>query len=169
MGRWADQDSDEHRLPEGMKRIGYDADTQIYTFRDASGAIYESESGNRYGELWPAGRRPQRTPSEIEHHNAQLKKSNRESVKMILPFALLVLVFLLLLFRYLGNAGAHADLGEQAKCAEGDTWVQVVEKDTCFDIGKKNGLGVEELLGIEGNEGVDCDHLRIGQKICVPK
>jgi hypothetical protein len=151
-----------------MQRIGYDADTQTYTFRDASGAIYESESGNRYGELWPAGRRPQRSPSQIEHQNAHIKRGNRESIKMILPFALLVLVFLLLLFRFLGGAGAHADLGEQAHCAEGDSSVQVAEKDTCYEIGKAHGMGVDELLGLVGNEKVDCDHLRIGQKICVP-
>jgi hypothetical protein len=152
-----------------MKRIGYDSDTQTYTFRDASGAIYESEPGNRYGELWPAGRGPQRTPREVEQHNAQLKKGNRESIKMILPFALLVLVFLLLLFKFLAGAGAHADLEEQANCAEGDSWVQVTKGDTCYEIGEAHGLGVEELLGLMGNEKVDCDHLRIGQKICVPK
>ena len=152
-----------------MERIGYDADTQTYTFRDANGALYESESGNRYGELWPAGRGPQRSTSQVEYHNTQIKKSSRESIKMILPFALLVLVFLLLMFRFLGGAGANADLGEQAHCAEGDSSVQVAEKDTCYEIGKAHGLGVDELLGWVGNEDVDCDHLRIGQQICVPK
>jgi len=151
-----------------MQRIGYDADTQTYTFRDASGAIYESESGNRYGELWPAGQRPQRGPSTVEYYDAQIRKSNRESIKMILPFALLVLVSLLLLFRFLGGAGANADLGEQTHCAEGYGSVQVVKKDTCYKIGKAHGLGVEELLGLVGNEKIDCDHLRIGQTICVP-
>jgi hypothetical protein len=152
-----------------MQRIGYDADTQTYTFRDADGALYESESGNRYGELWPAGQRPQRSPSQVEQHNAHVKKNNRESIKMILPFALLVIVFLLLLFRYLGGAGANADLGEQAHCSKGDSPVQVAAKDTCYEIAKAHGLGVAELLGVAGNEDVDCDHLRIGQQICVPK
>lgn len=32
-------DSDEERLPEGMERIGYDADTETYTYRDADGSI----------------------------------------------------------------------------------------------------------------------------------
>lgn len=151
-----------------MQRIGYDADTQTYTFRDANGTIYESEPGNRYGELWPAGRGPQRSAQQVQQHNAQIQKSNRESIKMILPFALLVLVFLLLVFRFLGGAGAHADLGAQAKCAQGDSSIQVVKKDTCYEIAKAHGLGVDELLGLEGNEDVDCDHLMIGQKICVP-
>jgi hypothetical protein len=153
----------------GMQRIGYDADTQVFTFRDTtSGAIFESEPGNRFGELWPVGQRPQRTSREVEQHNAQIKKSNRESIKMILPFALLVLVFLLLLFRYLGRAGTHADLGEQANCAEGDRFVQVKAKDTCWEIAQAHGLGVKEILALAGNEKIDCDHLRIGQKICVP-
>ncbi|KAK4114401.1 hypothetical protein N656DRAFT_767371 [Canariomyces notabilis] len=47
--RW-DNDDDE-RLPEGMVRIGYDADTQIYTFRDADGSLWEGEPGCRYGKL----------------------------------------------------------------------------------------------------------------------
>ncbi|KAK5636667.1 hypothetical protein RRF57_012379 [Xylaria bambusicola] len=51
MARWSQLDTDEERLPEGMKRIGYDADSQKYTFRDADGSIWESASGNRYGPL----------------------------------------------------------------------------------------------------------------------
>jgi hypothetical protein len=151
-----------------MQRIGYDADTQTYTFRDRDGTIYESESGNRYGELWPAGRGPRRSAQQVQQHNAQIQRGNRESIKMILPFALLVLAFLFLLFRYLGAAGTHADLGEQVNCAQGDSPIQVVAKDTCYEIAKAHGLGVEELLAVEGNEMIDCDHLRVGQKICVP-
>ena len=61
MGRWADMDSvrkkhpcglevpplttkqDAERLPSGLERIGYDSDTQVYTFRDSEGNTYESE------------------------------------------------------------------------------------------------------------------------------
>lgn len=43
MGRWIDDDT---HLPSGMERIGYDSDTQRYTFRDSDGCIYEgSETG----------------------------------------------------------------------------------------------------------------------------
>ncbi|KAI1360537.1 carbohydrate-binding module family 50 protein [Xylaria arbuscula] len=49
--RWSEFDTDAERLPEGMKRIGYDADSQKYTFRDADGSLWESASGNRYGQL----------------------------------------------------------------------------------------------------------------------
>lgn len=42
---------DEYRLPEGLQRIGYDADTQIYTYQDTDGSYWEGEEGNRYGQL----------------------------------------------------------------------------------------------------------------------
>lgn len=42
---------DAHRLPEGMRRIAYDADTQRYTFRDRSGQLYQSAPGEEYGVL----------------------------------------------------------------------------------------------------------------------
>jgi hypothetical protein len=42
---------DEHRLPEGMQRVGYDADTQVYTYQDADGSYWEGAEGARYGNL----------------------------------------------------------------------------------------------------------------------
>lgn len=48
--------SQEERLPDGMQRIGYDSDTQTYTFRDHSdGTLWESEPGARDGLLHRAG------------------------------------------------------------------------------------------------------------------
>lgn len=148
--------------------MGYDADTQTYTFRDANGSLYESESGNRYGELWPAGQRPRLTQAQIEAHNANIEKGNRESVKMMLPFALLVIVFLLLMFRFLG--GGSADSAKpQIHCAQGTRQIEIQKGDTCYEIAKAHGVGVEELLGLEGNKKVDCDQLGLGQKMCVPE
>lgn len=46
-------DEDSIRLPEGMKRIAYDADTRIYTFRDQYGALYRGSPGEDYGVLTP--------------------------------------------------------------------------------------------------------------------
>ena len=37
MSRFSRYDSDEERLPEGMTRVGYDADTQVTTFQDVDG------------------------------------------------------------------------------------------------------------------------------------
>jgi hypothetical protein len=42
---------DDYRLPEGMKRIGYDADTGRYYFKDTDGSIWQSSEGSEYGEL----------------------------------------------------------------------------------------------------------------------
>ncbi|KAG1822307.1 hypothetical protein EV424DRAFT_1644152 [Suillus variegatus] len=44
---------DSYRLPEGIKRIAYDADTQQYIFRDRSGQLYQNPSGETYGVLRP--------------------------------------------------------------------------------------------------------------------
>ncbi len=42
---------DLFRLPEGVKRIGYDADTMCYTFIDKHGKLYWSAPGEEYGTL----------------------------------------------------------------------------------------------------------------------
>lgn len=49
--RFAEYDNDEDNLPQGMTRIGYDADTEIFTFSSASGSIWEGQPGSRYGNL----------------------------------------------------------------------------------------------------------------------
>lgn len=53
MGRWSHLDTDEERLPDGMARIGYDADSETYTFRDAAdGSLWRSAPGCQYGKLF---------------------------------------------------------------------------------------------------------------------
>lgn len=42
---------DDYRLPEGMKRIGYDADSSRYYFRDSDGSIWQGAEGSEFGEL----------------------------------------------------------------------------------------------------------------------
>lgn len=42
---------DDYRLPEGMKRVGYDADTGKYYFRDRDGSLWEGPEGAQYGEM----------------------------------------------------------------------------------------------------------------------
>jgi len=53
MGRWTQFDEDPCRLPEGFIRIAYDSDTEVYTFRDGIGTLYEGAPGERYGVLRP--------------------------------------------------------------------------------------------------------------------
>jgi hypothetical protein len=159
-----------------MQRIGYDADTQRYTFRDASGALYESAPGSRYGELRPVGQREQYTPEETEERNQAVEKNNREAVRSMLPFALLVFVFLLVVFNVInggfwgGSNTTRADHGDKQvlDCHEGSHPVQIEKGDTCWKIAESHSVDIDELLKLHGNEGVDCDMLRIGQGICVP-
>ena len=42
---------DSYRLPEGMKRVGYDSDTGKYYYRDSDGGLWEGAEGAEYGEL----------------------------------------------------------------------------------------------------------------------
>ncbi|KAF2845823.1 hypothetical protein T440DRAFT_493086 [Plenodomus tracheiphilus IPT5] len=100
MGRYADMDGDLQRLPEGFQRIGYDADTSVYTFSGPDGKTYESEPGNRFGKLWPVGEpRPQRSDADIEAANAAIDEDNESALRTMLPFALLILVFMILVFK----------------------------------------------------------------------
>ncbi|KAK1831517.1 hypothetical protein QBC39DRAFT_382388 [Podospora conica] len=55
MSRFAHLDTDAERLPPGMQRVAYDADTQTYHYTDNSagggGAHYVGAPGARYGSL----------------------------------------------------------------------------------------------------------------------
>ncbi|KAK0469305.1 uncharacterized protein EV420DRAFT_1472560 [Desarmillaria tabescens] len=53
MVRWSQYNEDSYRLPEGFRRIGYDADTMRYTFSDKRGKLYQSPPGEEYGTLTP--------------------------------------------------------------------------------------------------------------------
>lgn len=63
--RFAEYDADEDSLPQGMTRIGYDADTETYTYRSADGSIWEGSSGSRYGNLTRVGL-PVRQPLDTQ-------------------------------------------------------------------------------------------------------
>ena len=52
MGRWSHLDADEERLPDGMARVGYDADTQSDTFRDTDGSLWRGAPGCQHGKLF---------------------------------------------------------------------------------------------------------------------
>ena len=62
MNRWAHLDTDAERLPEGMKRVGYDANTQTYTYEDARGSPWEGAPGAQYGRLRRASTEPRPVP-----------------------------------------------------------------------------------------------------------
>ncbi|PSR76865.1 hypothetical protein BD289DRAFT_167831 [Coniella lustricola] len=64
MPRRYDYDSDQERLPEGMVRVGYDADTQVYTFRDVDGSLWEGPPGCQYGHMTKVANGP-KPPSDL--------------------------------------------------------------------------------------------------------
>ncbi|KAK4097861.1 hypothetical protein N658DRAFT_488852 [Parathielavia hyrcaniae] len=41
---------DDDRLPEGMRRVAYDADTQTYTYESVNGAEYTGQAGQRHSD-----------------------------------------------------------------------------------------------------------------------
>jgi hypothetical protein len=167
-----------------MQRIGYDTDTERYTFRDANGNLFESEPGSRYGEFRPAGHEPPQStsytpPKDIEERNLAVDRNHRAAVRTMLPFALLIFVFLLLVFRGFnggfGFGGGGSDkmradhgISQILDCHNGNRQIQIEKGDTCWTIAEGHSLGVDELLELQRNADVDCDQLRIGQGMCVP-
>ncbi|KAG8672831.1 hypothetical protein FPOAC2_06239 [Fusarium poae] len=63
-------DRDEGRLPAGMKRVGYDSDTGVYTFQAADGTLWEMSPGTEYGQLKRAGGNL-RADSDFRRRNLQ--------------------------------------------------------------------------------------------------
>jgi hypothetical protein len=86
MGNYArdhhDPDSPTARLPEGLSPSGYDADREVYTYRDAKdGGIWESLPGNKYGKLTQVsgpGFRPKVTEREQAMFARDLQKQTHE-------------------------------------------------------------------------------------------
>ncbi|KAI2612180.1 carbohydrate-binding module family 50 protein [Hypoxylon fragiforme] len=189
MGRWSQYDTDEERLPEGMKRIGYDADDQVYTFRDTrDGSIWESAPGNRYGQLrrvQEAAPPPYEEEEEEDADSAKLLhgkngadagSSWRHDMMPLLNWFLLVGVFLLLIFWSIsgsatkGGKQGGADVpGTAITCDEehgSSRTYSVRAGDICWAIAENHGVSVEAL--VQENRGLDCDSLRVGATICVP-
>lgn len=160
MSRFSRQDSDEERLPEGMRRVGYDADTQRYQYRDEDGSFWEGPEGARYGMLQRAGT-PRRPLSADEEHT--LKKGNREAWGYMFPFLLLAVVFLLLLFRFLDYGSGSA---QPLNCPEHSHTYTVKSGDTCWAIATDHGVELTQLTDL--NPGLNCNKLMIGNDICVP-
>lgn len=59
-------DGDDSRLPDGMTRVGYDADTQTYTFRDTDGSLWEGPPGCEYGHMTRVAGPPKLPSVDIE-------------------------------------------------------------------------------------------------------
>lgn len=178
MSRWSRYDTDEERLPEGMQRIGYDADDQTYTFRDADGSIWESAPGCQYGQLTRISDAPNYDDDD-DNDNVQDTQpfliaeqqppalSWRSEMRPFLNFAMLIVLFLVGLFYFLHWHARHEDEMEPApECLEGTVGYVIAKGDTCWEIAKGREISLDDLL--KSNEGLNCDDLKIGSQICMP-
>ena len=186
MGRWSHYDTDEEGLREGMKRIGYDADDQTYTYRDADGSIWESAPGNQYGPLTRVSGPPSSGPSgdfddddhrQYSEHaplaydesglgNNYRKPSWRHEMMPLLNFLVIVGLVLVGVFWFVSGFGGGA---KEVRVCDEDRSVshEIVKGDTCWSIAEGGHVDLEHLL--EENEDLDCDRLIIGSTVCVPK
>jgi hypothetical protein len=187
--RWADEDSDVERLPDGMTRIGYDADTQVYSFRGADGSIYEGPAGGRYGPMTlvsgPNDDAPTYSFDDYDLDDSSspsaarpfLSKrggrfpqlSWRAEMMPLLNFFLLVAVVLMVLVYALsrgGGGGSAMDDKKKARDCAGQEGYVVSKGDTCWAMANGRGVSVGEL--VDANEGIDCDKLLLGEVVCLP-
>ncbi|KAG6901970.1 hypothetical protein C0995_006069 [Termitomyces sp. Mi166 len=192
MGRWTQEDEDDFRLPEGMKRTGYDADTGRYYFTDMNGSVWEGAQGAQFSEMTLVSQSNSRSGTNREQEDddvdveaaparsdgyqplavdpSQTHVSYRTVVlgraaayQTILPFFLVIGVLLLLAWRLL----ISPILSTPPSACSGNTtayWVQ--PGDSCWEIGRTNGCGLEKLR--EMNPGLDCAALMPGTTVCLP-
>ena len=80
----------------------------------------------------------------------------------MLPFFLLVGVFLLLAFYFTRSSSSAPTL-----CAEKSDPYEIGKGDTCWGIAKSRGVSRDELQ--TKNPGMDCSLLQIGTDICIPQ
>ncbi|KAI1268647.1 carbohydrate-binding module family 50 protein [Xylariaceae sp. FL1019] len=174
MSRWSEYDTDAERLPEGFERIGYDADTQVYTFRDAENKLWESAPGNRYGQLRPVtaalhpyGDEEESSAAQPFNGSASIgSPSWRSEVSPLLSWTLLVGLFLLLVFWFISGGASKGGDKLARTCDDDQTPYQIKKDDTCWQIGEDHFVPLETIL--HANDGLDCDRLVIGETICLP-
>ena len=92
-----------------------------------------------------------------------MRENNRAAWRYMFPFFLLVGVFILLIVFFM-RKGSTA---EPLFCGDDSIQYQIGNGNTCWSIADHYKTSVDEL--IRENKGLDCDHLAIGKRICVPK
>ncbi|KAH8831475.1 hypothetical protein DL96DRAFT_1588000 [Flagelloscypha sp. PMI_526] len=88
MSNFLQFDDDKHRLPEGFKRVAYDADTQRYTFRSPEGQLWEGEPRAEYGKMTLAKLRGTEytRPLAFENEDSPLSASEPSNLKSFNEF-----------------------------------------------------------------------------------
>ncbi|KAF8586974.1 carbohydrate-binding module family 50 protein [Ramaria rubella] len=181
MGRWTQYDEDDYRLPEGTKRVGYDADTQRYTFQRGN-ELWLGEPGAEYGGHLTRSGTASDDQAELEGGrsdgyqalstgDARPVHNNRYAYRTLLPFLLLVGVFLLFVLRFIVGHDAPIAPPHKRMCASGPnaTKYHVKDGDSCWEIAQSHGTTVDALLNVTLNPGLECDRLRPGDVLCMPE
>jgi len=192
MGRWTQYDEDDYRLPEGMKRIGYDADSGRYYFRDSDGSIWQGAAGAEFSEMTKVTNLPSSITddddSDDDRRGGDVEASPRTrsggyqllpedhsrpiiprtsvrigSYRTLFPFFLIIAVVLLLIWRLLLSPGLSAPT---KKCPEGTAshWIQ--PGDSCWELSRQHGWTMDKFK--EANPKVVCDPLMPGTSVCLP-
>ena len=91
---------------------------------------------------------------------------NNSAYRVILPFVLIVAVFLLLVIRVV-HSNTPSNPPEAILCPGSSEAYRVARGDTCWDLAQGRGCSVEDIL--EVNRDLRCDALRPGQAICLPQ
>ncbi|KAK1221639.1 hypothetical protein PQX77_015554 [Marasmius sp. AFHP31] len=174
MGRWTQYDEDSYRLPEGFKRVGYDADRQKYIFEDAAGATWEGREGEEFGEMKKISSSSNRSQSaeddDVEYgggsgradgyqrvpggpNQATEQSARTGAYRTIFPFFLIIAVVLLLVLRAVSPQSSRPATPE---CVHSDeSLVQTIRSgDTCWGIcedswgkhGEDTGKCLEKLI-----------------------
>ncbi|KIM82305.1 carbohydrate-binding module family 50 protein [Piloderma croceum F 1598] len=185
MGRWTQYDEDDYRLPEGMKRVGYDSDSGRYYFRDGAGVVYEGGQGAEFGEMTRVSGAPVAIPEESSDDDLEAAPSRADgykplatesgttsrrlytdgaSYRTMFPFFLLVAVVLLLIWRLVVHPTSSPP--PPPPCPDKTTPYWVKSGDSCWEISRVHGCSLERFK--ELNRKVDCDRLMPGRRVCLP-
>ncbi|KAF8808206.1 hypothetical protein BYT27DRAFT_7211772 [Phlegmacium glaucopus] len=182
MGRWTQYDEDDYRLPEGMKRIGYDSDTTRYYFRDQDGSVWQGAEGAEYGEMTRVLDDDENRGDDVEAYASPRTQSRgyqplstdpsrpmadhstiHMSYRKLFPFFLIIAVVLLLVWRLVVSPGLSIPT---KKCPEGTSSYWAQPGDNCWELSRKNGWSLEKFKEINSN--VVCDPLMPGTSMCLP-
>lgn len=185
MSRFSHLDTDEERLPEGMVRVGYDSDTQTYTFRDADGSLWEGPPGSTYGRLTQVSGPTANGTDDVESGRLlddnfgprqpepweEEKASWRQAWAPLLNFFVLVGLFLIGVIWLLYSSKGSSSKGVSRNmmkldCRPDDLGYEIAKGDTCLGIARAQKYEISDVL--DANPGLECDKLPIGGFLCLP-
>jgi len=167
-----------------MKRVGYDADTGRYYFRDRDGAVWQGAEGAEFSEMTKVSDAPHAMPDDNQDEDLEAAPTradgyqplstdtntmaykpyiNTSAYTTLFPFFLLIAVMLLLIWRLVLSPGL-ANPAEM--CPKNTTGYWVQPGDSCWEIARVHGCSFDEFK--ELNQKVQCDPLMPGTTVCLP-